>query len=342
MTSKIIGNNQLNICEFCKKTFSSLQALSKHKTTAAYCLNNRNISVTTHICKYCEKSYAQQDSLVRHQKNCVEKSNYQQQIEIQQKNDELTKNNLKMKRMIQHLNQTIKEKDALIHSLECKLKNKEGVIEGIHSVKPQPININNSSNLHTNNGVIYNNARVASLPISNIQPFTLEFVRDNLDRYTMEDFQKKERGVIEFINKLIVKKVEVTTNSDIHKNDGVEEILTEDNNSLAISDSHIERNYVCTDTSRNKFHRLTDPRTWEKDAGATFLELVMNEIGRYSHQYYIKLLSQMPKNSSTYDEYGCEKVQDINNFYHGLMSDGKDHKKLFLTIKSGVSDFASL
>src|SRR5437868_12000532 len=75
------------ICEYCNKHFSSRTSLSKHKSTASYCIKNRkNIEkdVSKLSCESCMKKFTRKDLLKRHEKVCgsivkltVEEKEYQ-------------------------------------------------------------------------------------------------------------------------------------------------------------------------------------------------------------------------------------------------------------------------
>ena len=59
----------------------------------------------------------------------------------------------------------------------------EGRIKELAKIKP-------SKNI-TNNNNTYINSKVANLPIENIEPLTINYVRDNAyDNYTIEEFKK--------------------------------------------------------------------------------------------------------------------------------------------------------
>lgn len=56
-------------CEFCKKRFSSFQALQLHIKTARKCLINRE-NVETRECEYCLKEFLGEASLQKHYTTC--------------------------------------------------------------------------------------------------------------------------------------------------------------------------------------------------------------------------------------------------------------------------------
>lgn len=353
------STTQIFKCTFCSKTFKNAQNLQKHHKTAKYCLEIRGEMINEHKCESCEKIFASSNILNRHQQTCSKYLNFELRKSFQQQVDTLLKKlndaelmiqqeKLTNRNIIEGLNQTVKEKDALIFNLKCELNNKESFIKGVYSAKPQHIHISNTAtnNTNNNNGVIYNNSKVAALPIDNIQPFTTELVENNLHLYTLEEFKRKGPGVIDFIKKLVVKDVGEGTASDTGGGGTIEngEELSDDSQEdlLQSQSCHREINYACTDISRDKFHRLKDIQTWEKDVGANFLKSIMRILGSYSYKHYNSILATMSKSSSTYDEFGIETAQDISNFYYGLTGNGKEHKKLFLAIKNGVSDFTVL
>lgn len=70
----------MNECEFCKKSFSSFQALQLHIKTAKKCLMNReNFDMVE--CDYCLKEFPGKESLQRHHLTCRFKEKFADLVE---------------------------------------------------------------------------------------------------------------------------------------------------------------------------------------------------------------------------------------------------------------------
>jgi len=90
-----------------------------------------------------------------------------------------------------------------------------------------------------------------SIPIDNITPFTVETIKYNLCNYTYDDYVMGVRGIVKFLKSMI--------------------LLTNEN-------GEIERNYVCTDASRNTYYRLDEIKKWKVDKGGLFIEKMVDEM----------------------------------------------------------------
>lgn len=342
-------------CEFCSKVFSSNTNLNKHIDTAQYCLAKRKIITIKYSCDpLCGKTCANAGALARHQAVCSIYNHIKWQNEMQPKLDELQKKYEIEKKAHLKCKNALKQKDEEIKELTDQLNLKKGYIEGVKNAKTQVINhITNTQPKTINNTVNYNNAKVAALPIDHIQPFNMELIKNNLYKYTLKEFLKKEKGIIDFLKDLIFldviidERIEDITSATHYITGETDSSTNTDKSNLQLSaeSSKIQReqSYVCTDTSRNKFHRLKSERLWEKDGGAAFLKTVMDELGTYSKRHYDELWNNVNNSKSPQEkEINCDIIQDMGDFYYGILGNGKARDKLFAIVRNGIVDLVAV
>jgi hypothetical protein len=75
-----------NICEYCKKTFSTKYTLFTHQKTVKSCKNN--IEKKSYYCEYCKKSFSTMKNLVYHTSICDIKKDIDNKIQEDIKNKE--------------------------------------------------------------------------------------------------------------------------------------------------------------------------------------------------------------------------------------------------------------
>jgi hypothetical protein len=122
-------------------------------------------------------------------------------------------------------------------------------------------------------------------------------------------FLKSERGLIDFISNII--------------------------------QQDAQRNYVCTDSSRNKFHRLLETREWKEDNGAKFLNNIFNELRVPSEKYYDRVVDML-------------KTEENKDFAHMLLDrtkplyfaikdpKSKDREVIFNKVRTEIKRIASI
>jgi hypothetical protein len=301
MENEVIDTKSVAIytCSYCDKTFLNKYTLKNHLESAKYCLKLRGSKAIKSIeCRYCKTHFSQKIGLIKHNEICggkilaenkvyIEKRKEELKLNIQSKEEEINEeksqnkiltqkiNNLEQK--ISELEKRIEQEKIKSNKLELELACDEGRIKELTKIKP-------SKNI-TNNNNTYINSKVANLPIENIEPLTINYVRDNAyDNYTIEEFKKGKRGLVDFIISIIV----YDPMTDISS---YTESSEEENNTKIIIpfvldrsapnpylDPKIELNYPCTDISRDKFHLLGDKKIWKEDAGASFLRTIFDVI----------------------------------------------------------------
>jgi hypothetical protein len=263
-----------DICEFCGKSFSNIYNLNIHTKSAKYCLAQRNEKPSiTYPCKYCDSQFTKKSTLNNHLKSCValkaelstviEKKDADMEIEKRDKeNKKLYKENAKLKKMLLEQNnisnirqkiiknqrKTITEQQSKIIELEKEVSYGKGIVVGIEKA-PKPQMIMNNTN--SNGGNKITKKKLSLIPITHIQPLTDEYVKSRVEEYDYNKYKNGRKGVTQFIENLIL---------------------------LDMDDGTTQKNMVCTDRSRNAFHRLVQNKEWKSDAGATYLNTILNSI----------------------------------------------------------------
>lgn len=83
---------------------------------------------------------------------------------------------------------------------------------------------------------------------------------------------------------------------------------------LSSSNNIIEKNYACTDTSRNSFHLFSSYRTWERDWDANFINTIFDELKDTVRGYYNILLDKLTECSSVSKEEQLAIEKKCKNF----------------------------
>lgn len=342
--------NKLFQCEWCGKKFSTKIILKTHVQTAKYCLKQRgenspNINVVK--CDFCFSIFNTKLGLTRHMKICRKRKEIDSDLE---KRETEKLHNLEIKKLekkVKVLKSTVKEQENYIKEIELKLAKGEGVIETFKESKPQQNNITN----------YVKNNKIKNVLTTTIPPLTIKLVRENVrNNYTYDLFCKGEAGLLTFIEGIITKK-------------------SEEDEDL------IEKNYACTDVTRNNCHMLTrkDPNDWKIDAGSSFINKILDELVEPVEEHYQKLLTKidntphkiprisreyvfdsslsMDKNLEKESEFNKNVVsmqqqseqqlgynmilEEIEPIYYGITSEDK-REELFKSIRNKVKNVASI
>lgn len=248
-------------CDICGNVFSSLPVLYRHQRTAKYCTS---IVETEYRC-ICEYKTSLKQNYERHITVCIPRRTI----------NTLTKENINMKAENQYLddeNVILEEKLSAALSLVSQYKESTKKLkEEVRDLKLQIANDTGQITVYkqippkiTSNTTIgnqYVNPKLANIKCDTIRPFTIETVKEEVGNgsYTYDHFLKGASGLAEFI-------AELTMQDD-------------------------QRSYVCTDSARNKFHRLLESRKWKDDNGATFLNNVLNELATSAESYYTRIVN---------------------------------------------------
>lgn len=324
-------------CEFCGKVFSTKTNLHRHQRTVTSCLHIQGKTLTGNICEYCNRVFPEKSGLNRHLLSCKAKREFDNKQNIknlkikcnkkisklksvyEDKIDEREKENKclnsllgeKDKRILE-LEKIIKEKDEEIVNLkiECGISKSDGRVEIYDKVCTKVLDkstvTNNTVNVHP---------KLVNLPIANIHPLTEDYVKNSVGNggYTFDHYLKGENGLVDFIYSITMSENE---------------------------DGNIERNYVCTDPSRDSYHRLVETKEWKRDKGGKFVDVILDTLSDKVDNYHTKLFDErISKSKPKKLGYDPDYVYKLNTDMHSgiVQSNGKERKRLRQKIKKETS-----
>jgi len=205
----------------------------------------------------------------------------------------------------EHLENVIKEKDSEVTALQTQiadLKLQLARKDGMLSVKAGNKTVNHN----------YVNQKLLNINCSTIDPLTVATIKKAVDagKYTFQHFKLGPSGIVDFI-------------SDI--------ISTDDG----------QKNYACSDISRNKCHRLVETREWETDNGATFINSILDELREPATKYNQKILDMWQREEDREDgDFLREKTRSM---VAGISDpDSSTRRELFTKIRTDVKNLASI
>ena len=319
-----------NLCNFCDREYSSKYTLNRHQKI--YCKNADNSE--KYECKYCSNNFISKNNLERHKTRCSHKTAYQlrkdnkklkishekeiENLKIVYEEEIANLNQIikKSSRTIKNFRQTIKEKDEEIVDLKvkCGSSKSDGKVEVYDKVCTKVLDkstvTNNTMNVHP---------KLVNLPITNIHPLTEDYVKGQVDNggYTFDHYLKGENGLVDFIYSITM--------------------CENDNGDL-------ERNYVCTDPSRDSYHRLVETKEWQKDKGGKFVDVILDTISDKADGYHTKLLDERIETNSSKSTlkrlgYDPDYIYKLNTDMHSgiVQPRGKDRRTLRQKIKKETS-----
>jgi hypothetical protein len=316
------------VCSACGNSFSNVYSLARHATSAKYCSGR---IAKKYECEFCDFETTLKYSLARHIEQCKSKSKFeafQKRItDLEEVNTKKSEEFVKLQEKLDETNkshQTEVDKLVSIHQKETEEMNTY-VADLKKKLKTAKIDIRDLELKNANaEGRITGikeapaksktvvNTKLANVSCENIRPFTEETVREDVKagKYTFEQFIKAEKGIVDFISNII-------------KRDQ-------------------QRNYVCTDKSRDSFHRLLESREWKDDNGANFLNNVLDELKTETILHYNKIIDMFrdPKADKETAEFLMDKTKIIAM---GIMHPGsKDRDIAFAKIRKEVRNLASI
>ncbi len=331
-----------NICEFCGKSFSNIYNLDIHIKSAKYCLTQRgeNPSIL-YPCDHCDSQFTKKSTLTNHLKSCASfnKKMSLEAIDIEKKDKTLHKEIKKLKKTVlqqkviidskqetikklqetnKKLRETNKEQRSKIIELEKEVSYGKGMVVGIETgidKAPKPQMVMNNTN---SNGISkITNKKLASIPITHIQPLTEEYIKSRVDEYDYEKYKLGKRGVVQFVVGIVT---------------------------LFIDGSN-QKNYACTDRSRNAFHRLIQNKEWKADGGASYLNTFLDSISGQAEIHYETLDKETKSKRGDIKE--TEKLMKLEGklrpIYWGItFPKSKDRKDLFEAIRNDIRDICAI
>ncbi len=207
------------------------------------------------------------------------------------------------------LNLVIEKQAKDILRLEKKLAFEQGRVTGYEQkamITTNTTNVINTNN--TTNNVM--NKKLAKICIANIDPFTVDMIQKNIDKFTMDRYISGAPGVVEFI---------------------------EDITKFVDEDGNVNRNYVCTDKSRNSFYHLLSSMEWKADDGISCINSVLDTLSLPAMQ----LEQEINRNVRSDD-------REISEKYKGILMKGvgkgftkqpsDDRSRLVSDVRNGVKD----
>ena len=187
----------------------------------------------------------------------------------------------------------------------------EGVITGMKNA-PDKKTIYNTAYIHP---------KLINLPINNIPALTQEYMTEKVNDgiLTYEKAVRGYPGILEVIG----------------------EMITYENES-----GIVERNYVCTDVSRNSFHRLLVSKKWKSDKGGRYLNNMLDTFQDVMEEYKDKVYDLYDETSHESIEWGQIdwERKNISMLYGGIVSkEGtSDREDLVNILRKEISKRASV
>ena len=250
-------------------------------------------------CSFCDKMYTTKDNLNIHYLRCKTKNKYDTKEKArvikrshQKEIDSLKEEISRWKTKTRKLKRQLKEQDEEIVSLrvKCEISKIEVYDKVCTKVLDKSTVTNNTMNVHP---------KLVNLPITNIHPLTEDYVKGQIDNggYTFGHYLKGENGLVDFIYSITM-----------CEND----------------DGNMERNYVCTDPSRDSYHRLVETKEWQKDKGGKFVDIILDTLSDKADDYHMKLFDERNSKTSKSVGYDPEYVYKLNTDMHsGIVSDSR-------------------
>jgi len=302
-------------CQFCEKCFTNKSNLNRHLRTNIRCLQLRNKDVSLFSCEYCDKNFVHKSNLKLHLQSCKIKENTlineKRTKKLKNKCYELKDHNNNLQKTNKIQTKEIQKLKDRIKGLEQENERQKGIIDGLKTA-PDKKTIYNTAYVHP---------KLINLPINNIPALTHEYMIEKVNDgiLTYEKAVKGYRGILEVICELIT-----------HENESGE----------------IERNYVCTDVSRNSFHRLLESKKWTPDKGGKYLNNILDTFRDAMEDYKNKayeIYNETPHDSFEWGQVDWER-KNISLIYRGIMcNEGKQGREDLVNIlRKEISKRASV
>jgi hypothetical protein len=201
----------------------------------------------------------------------------------------------------------IREQKSIITTLQNDNEKSKGILIGMNSAKPHTVN-----NKITNNNIV--NQKLSLIPIDNIEPFTIDLVNRNLNKYDYNTFLKGALGIVNYIKELTI---------------------------LELDDGTVEKNYACTNRSRNTFHRLVEDKEWKQDGGARFIQEILTALSGQASEHMERLTKELNDEPirSNKKQVLLEYQMKLADLEYGLRNkNSKERNEIFNQVKTEVRD----
>nr|QBK86193.1 MAG: hypothetical protein LCMAC101_07880 [Marseillevirus LCMAC101] len=283
--------------------------LNRHIRTAKSCSDDQKKNYVFE-CEYCKVEFTQKTSLQKHYTSCLKKKKIEEDAWKKTIRKKYKGKIINLEAKCKDQSLTIKTQTSDIFKLtkeldELKeeLSEQKGIISGM---KNAPGKIYNA----------YIHPKLINLPINNIPALTDEYIIEKVNDGIMT-YEKASRGypgILEVIGELIT-----------HEND----------------EGEIERNYVCTDVSRNSFHRLLESKKWKSDKGGRYLNNMLDTFRDVMEEYKDRVYEtykETPHDSIEWDQIDWER-KNISILYSGIVSNEgtSDREELVNILRKEIS-----
>jgi hypothetical protein len=201
----------------------------------------------------------------------------------------------------------IRKQKSIIATLQDDNTKSKGILIGMNSAKPHTVN-----NKITNNNIV--NQKLSLIPIDNIEPFTIDLVNRNLGKYDYNTFLKGALGIVNYIKELTI---------------------------LELDDGTVEKNYACTNRSRNTFHRLVEDKEWKQDGGARFIQEILTALSGQASEHMERLTKELNDEPvrSNKKQVLLEYQMKLADLEYGLRNkNSKERNEIFNQVKTEVRD----
>jgi len=301
------------VCNYCKTSFSTESNLRHHQAHALYCLKLRNKEKQSFICSYCKHQFSTKYNLTAHLKTCPDRNLEESKKEYKTEIKSLKKKHKSLKKKYEEKEKDLKDLTKENNSLKEELDKYKGMVEGMKAA-PDKRTIYNTN-------TAYVHPKLVNLPIDNVPALTDEYVtkraKDGI--LTYEKAARGYRGMLDVICELVT-----------HEND----------------EGVTERNFVCTDVSRNSFHRLLKSKEWKADKGGRYLNNML-ETFRYTMEEYKEkaydIYKNTPHDSMDWGQADWER-KNIFKLYGGVVcKEGvEDRNELVNALRKEIAKRASV
>ncbi len=333
---KISLRNEKIECEYCNGRFSHKSSYTRHKTICkAKTVDNellQSINERDNEIYVLKQTIKELDRTIREQNQTI----HEQEAKIYEKSEELTSRGREMgkyinetieqKRQIKELQAENKKLAEAEHNYSKKYetcKNKCTVATKKHEkqialLKDQlsfekgrvagyenKAMFRGTTNVNNISSSSVTNKKLAKICIANIEPFTMDIVEKNIDKFTADRYIRGAHGVAGFLE-------------DITK------VVDEDGN--------INRNLVCTDKARGTFYKLDDSE-WKVDDGISCINSVLDTLEPVTMQLDREISKSVATQQS--EKYKGIPVNDLGKGFtkepeserHKLVCDVRNHVK---------------